>query len=69
LLVALLRSRRPGGRNWGYKLRFGLFEIGAADMDGIEQAMGVAGAREAFSSVQPRDQSPMHLLHVVGIAR
>jgi hypothetical protein len=29
-----------GDRNWGYKLRFGLFEIGATDMDIIEQAMG-----------------------------
>jgi len=27
-------------RNWGYKLRFGLFEVGAADMDVIEAAMG-----------------------------
>lgn len=23
--VAVLRSRRSGDRNWGYKLRFGLF--------------------------------------------
>lgn len=28
-------------RNWGYKLRFGLFEIGAGDMDLIEAAMGL----------------------------
>jgi hypothetical protein len=28
-----------GDRNWGYKLRFGLFEIGDADMDLIERAM------------------------------
>jgi len=53
-------------RNWGYKLRFGLFEIGADDMNLIEEAMGAAG--EASSSVQPRDQSPRHLPHVVAIA-
>jgi hypothetical protein len=29
-----------GDRNWGYKLRFGLFEIGEGDMDLIEAAMG-----------------------------
>jgi hypothetical protein len=28
-----------GDRNWGYKLRFGLFEIGDGDMDLIELAM------------------------------
>jgi hypothetical protein len=28
-----------GDRNWGYKLRFGLFEIGEGDMDLIEEAM------------------------------
>ena len=28
-----------GDRNWGYKLRFGLFEIGEGDMDLIEAAM------------------------------
>jgi hypothetical protein len=30
-------------RNWGYKLRFGLFEIGGGDMDLIERAMGAEG--------------------------
>jgi hypothetical protein len=29
-----------GDRNWGYKLRFGLFEIGARDLDIIAIAMG-----------------------------
>ena len=29
-----------GDRNWGYKLRFGLFEIGEGDMDLIEASMG-----------------------------
>jgi hypothetical protein len=29
-----------GDRNWGYKLRFGLFEIGGDDMDVIASAMG-----------------------------
>lgn len=29
-----------GKTNWGYQLRFGLFEIGAADMAFIAQAMG-----------------------------
>lgn len=29
--------------NWGYKLRFGLFEVTAADMAAIAAAMGVAG--------------------------
>lgn len=28
-----------GDRNWGYKLRFGLFEIDEGDMDLIERAM------------------------------
>lgn len=32
------------GGNWGYRLRFGLFEIGAADGDRIEAAMTHAGA-------------------------
>lgn len=30
-----------GGPNWGYKLRFGLFEVPAADMALIAQAMQV----------------------------
>lgn len=29
-------------RNWGYQLRFGLFEIGAADFSTIAAAMGAA---------------------------
>jgi len=29
-----------GQRNWGYKLRFGLFEISAADFEVIAKAMG-----------------------------
>jgi hypothetical protein len=29
-------------RNWGYQLRFGLFEISAPDMAVIAEAMGVA---------------------------
>ena len=41
-----------GDRNWGYKLRFGLFEIDATDMDVIEQAMG---GHTRFST--ERDQS------------
>ena len=32
-----------GDRNWGYKLRFGLFEIGEGDMDLIEAAMSRPG--------------------------
>jgi hypothetical protein len=28
-----------GDRNWGFKLRCGLFEIGASDMDVIEAKM------------------------------
>ena len=32
-----------GDRNWGYKLRFGLFEIGEGDMDLIEAAMSGPG--------------------------
>ncbi|WP_431855538.1 EVE domain-containing protein [Azospirillum sp.] len=30
-----------GGRNWGYQLRFGLFEVSDHDMDVIAEAMGV----------------------------
>jgi hypothetical protein len=30
-----------GNKNWGYQLRFGLFEISAVDMDVIAEAMGV----------------------------
>ena len=33
-------SFTSGGRNWGYQLRFGLFEIAERDMDLIEEAMG-----------------------------
>ena len=32
------------GGNWGYQLRFGLFEIGAGDMDRIAEAMASACA-------------------------
>ena len=35
------------GGNWGYPLRFGLFEIGADDMDRIAEAMA---ARSAVSA-------------------
>jgi hypothetical protein len=38
MLAALVFT--SGDRNWGYKLRFGLFEIGGDDMDLIEEAMG-----------------------------
>jgi hypothetical protein len=31
-----------GKRNWGYQLRFGLFEISDADMPRIAQAMGAS---------------------------
>ncbi|MEJ6000436.1 EVE domain-containing protein [Paucibacter soli] len=31
-----------GQRNWGYQLRFGLLELGAADLDLIAQAMQAA---------------------------
>lgn len=34
-----------GVRNWGYQLRFGLFEIGGGDMDLIEEAMGQSTRR------------------------
>ena len=37
-LLELLAFAR-GNKNWGYQLRFGLFEISAADMDLIADAM------------------------------
>jgi hypothetical protein len=39
-LLPLLTFARGG--NWGYQLRFGLFEVNADDMDVIAQAMGQA---------------------------
>jgi hypothetical protein len=41
LLLGALASA-SGDRNWSYKLRFGLFEIGDGDMDLIAKAMGAA---------------------------
>jgi hypothetical protein len=35
-----------GNRNWGYQLRFGLFEISAHDMALIAEAMGVTLAQK-----------------------
>jgi hypothetical protein len=35
-----------GNRNWGYQLRFGLFEISAHDMALIAGAMGVTLAQK-----------------------
>ncbi len=34
-----------GNRNWGYPFRFGLFEIGAGDLDRIAQAMRASPMR------------------------
>jgi hypothetical protein len=34
-------SFSAGAPNWGYRLRFGLFEIAAGDMDMIADALGV----------------------------
>lgn len=42
-----------GQKNWGYQLRFGLFEISAQDMDLIAEAMAAA-ANEPFASVAAR---------------
>ena len=47
LLPRLEFGRKP---NWGYQLRFGLFEISEADMDVIEAAMREDGRRPDLQS-------------------
>ena len=47
-----------GDRNWGYKLRFGLFEISEGDMDLIEAAMGGAELHGSPATLWAARRSP-----------
>ncbi len=47
-LLGILSFTR-GGRNWGYQLRFGLFDIPMEDAEMIGQAMGVEDVCERMS--------------------
>ncbi|WP_406858241.1 EVE domain-containing protein [Alsobacter sp. KACC 23698] len=51
LLDALDFTR--GQRNWGYRLRFGVFEISERDYRTITEAMGAAGLTPAGSAPPP----------------
>lgn len=45
-------------QRWGYRFRLGLFEVGAADMRRIAQAMGADMAALAWNSMVPRCAAP-----------
>jgi hypothetical protein len=50
-------------RNWGYKLRFGLFEIEPADLRRIAHAMGVT---DMDAALEPGSERAAHGVALVG---